>query len=122
MACAPDVLSGHRFYDAMNGPTWYVNATEFGHADILDDPYELIVEITQFCVTMHDPPKEPYRNFVAGAIVSFMRAIIDPVDSCYLLDNLETSGILSVQTENEFQDNGWQRCTPTRCSIKNPDQ
>ena len=122
VACAPDVLSGHRFYDAMNGPTWYVNATEFGHADILDDPYELIVEITQFCVTMHDPPKEPYRNFVAGAIVSFIRAIIDPVDSCYLLDNLETSGILGVQTENEFQDNGWQRCTPTRCSIKNPDQ
>ena len=44
-ACAPEKLSGPRFFDAMTGPTWYINTTAFGHGDILDAPYEQIVEV-----------------------------------------------------------------------------
>jgi len=30
-----DVLSNHRFWDALNGEAWYINATQYGHADLL---------------------------------------------------------------------------------------
>ena len=39
IACAPEELSGRRFFDAMTGPTWYVNATLYGHADLMDPVY-----------------------------------------------------------------------------------
>ena len=36
-ACAPEKLSNLRFYDAFTGPTWFMNITNYGHADILDN-------------------------------------------------------------------------------------
>lgn len=36
-ACAPDLLSNTRFYEVMSGPTWKLNFTDYGHADILTD-------------------------------------------------------------------------------------
>lgn len=36
-ACAPANLSNTRFYECMPGPTWMLNFTDYGHADILDD-------------------------------------------------------------------------------------
>lgn len=44
-ACAPEDLTGKRFYDAMRGPTWYVNATAYGHGDFLDPTFEYIIEV-----------------------------------------------------------------------------
>ena len=38
-ACAPDDLSNTRFYNAMPGNTWFVNATAYGHGDCLDEFY-----------------------------------------------------------------------------------
>ena len=38
-ACVPEGLGNKRFYDAMPGSTWMVNATAFGHGDVLDDLY-----------------------------------------------------------------------------------
>lgn len=35
--CAPANLSNLRFYDSMPGPTWLLNFTSYGHADVLDD-------------------------------------------------------------------------------------
>lgn len=35
--CAPANLSNTRFYECMPGPTWMLNFTAYGHADILDD-------------------------------------------------------------------------------------
>ena len=37
--------SMHRFYDALPGDTWLVNATEFGHADCLDETYASGIEV-----------------------------------------------------------------------------
>merc|ERR1719300_1588297 len=34
--CAPERFSNERFLDAMSGPTWFLNATEYGHGDFLD--------------------------------------------------------------------------------------
>jgi len=35
--CAPQNISNVRFYETLPGPTWYLNFTQYGHADILDD-------------------------------------------------------------------------------------
>ena len=39
VACAPEELSGRRYFDAFNGPSWYVNATAYGHLDLIDPAY-----------------------------------------------------------------------------------
>ena len=38
-SCAPEDLSNTRFYNAMPGNTWLVNATLYGHGDFLDELY-----------------------------------------------------------------------------------
>lgn len=45
IACAPEELAGRRFFDAMTGPTWYVNATAYGHADLMDPVYVELNEV-----------------------------------------------------------------------------
>lgn len=35
-SCSPWDLSGPHWYDAMRGPIWNVNATDFGHVDCID--------------------------------------------------------------------------------------
>ena len=35
--CAPANISNVRFFNALSGPTWYLNFTGYGHADLLDD-------------------------------------------------------------------------------------
>lgn len=37
MSCAPANMSNERFYTCLPGPTWMLNFTQYGHADILDD-------------------------------------------------------------------------------------
>jgi len=34
-ACAPDELSNLRFWNALNGEAWLINATLYGHGDML---------------------------------------------------------------------------------------
>lgn len=37
VSCAPTNISNNRFYESLAGPVWYMNFTDYGHADILDD-------------------------------------------------------------------------------------
>ena len=36
-ACAPYDMSNYRFYKSLSGPTWYMNFTQYGHNDFLND-------------------------------------------------------------------------------------
>ena len=38
-ACVPEGLGNMRFYDALPGPTWMINATDYGHGDVIDEFY-----------------------------------------------------------------------------------
>ena len=38
-ACVPEGLGNMRFYDAMPSTTWMVNATKYGHGDVVDEFY-----------------------------------------------------------------------------------
>lgn len=135
LACAPDFLSGRRFFDAMSGPTWYINSTAYGHADFMNTEIYQVVEVFQLypqlyfalplqqlfkkerdlCGNNPKSPKKEYKQFVGGQTVSFMNAVLDPMNSCHLFDNLEASGILGIETENDYAANGWQRCSALRC-------
>ena len=35
----------------MNGPTWWINATEYGHGDFLDPNWEMAIEV--MAMTFH---------------------------------------------------------------------
>lgn len=132
----------------MTGPTWYVNATAYGHADLMDPVYvelnEVIIgdshlsalseykfclffllfaqlikqpQLAQFCPNDPNAPKPEYIQFLTGEIVSFINAVLDPVGNCALFDNLEKSGLVGINTLNDFASNGWDRCTPSECVL-----
>jgi len=73
--CAPQGFSNERFFDAMDGPTWFVNATDYGHGDFLD-PFEYnVMEKIHFCATDANTDKDIYRRFVTGEIASFVEVV-----------------------------------------------
>ena len=37
-----------RFYDALPGTTWLVNATQYGHGDVLDEFYYGAMDVREF--------------------------------------------------------------------------
>ncbi|EFX74152.1 hypothetical protein DAPPUDRAFT_109234 [Daphnia pulex] len=117
LAFAPEELSGRRFFDAMTGPTWYVNATAYGHADLMDPVYVELNEITQFCPSDPSAPKEEYIQFLTGEIISFINGVLGPVEKCAFFDYLEMSGLVGINTENDFVSNGWERCSPLQCVL-----
>ena len=51
-----------RFYDALPGDTWLVNATEFGHADCLDESYASGVEVHAHCSWVYSPKWKMGKN------------------------------------------------------------
>lgn len=82
LACAPEKLSNERFWNAFHpeSPRWSINATDFSHADLMDDPYRIAMEATHFCGFNEDITDDQYpvyRQFVAGTITAFFRALID---------------------------------------------
>jgi len=44
-ACAPEKLSNTRYYNAMPGNRWFVNATAYGHADFFEPGFIGAVEV-----------------------------------------------------------------------------
>ena len=82
-ACAPEDLSNERsvfphqlsdqscdaclrFYNALTGPTVWVNTTDYGHIDCLDDgPYNLAAGV-HLCATNRDMDRDVYRDYLGG--------------------------------------------------------
>lgn len=79
--------------------------------------FVLIQQALKFCPSDPETPKYDYIQFLVGEIVSFVNGVLDPVGNCALFDNLETNGLVGVNTENEFASNGWQRCSPLQCVL-----
>jgi len=85
--CASDELSNLRFYDAMSGPTWFVNATEYGHGDFLNPIAVESIKLLHFCASNDDTDKHVYRHFVSGEIASFIRVIFN--DECDAMEYIQ---------------------------------
>ncbi|XP_023340176.1 chlorophyllase-1 [Eurytemora carolleeae] len=97
-ACAPDDLSNTRFYDAFPGTTWFINATEYGHVDGLEQMFVDGVQISHFCAaSTDDVPKEVYRSFLGGEIVTFMSHVLGR-ETCDISKYMEDPSIMPIKT------------------------
>jgi len=117
-ACAPDDLSNMRFYNAMPGNTWLVNATAYGHGDVLDELYYNAMQLIHFCGTDKHQDRVTYRSFIAGEIVSFMSAVL--YGDCESLAYIEDPTLMPVHTTTMKKDSvtgtGWECGMPTYCN------
>jgi hypothetical protein len=43
--------------------------------------------------------------------------VLEPVEKCAFFDYLEMSGLVGINTENDFVSNGWERCSPLQCVL-----
>jgi hypothetical protein len=75
VSCSPAKLSGPRWFDAMQGPVWNVNATQYGHVDCLDSGISLVGGI--MCPTKPFSNKKKYRKMLASSITTFLGALFD---------------------------------------------
>lgn len=73
MSCAPAHMANERFWNSLNqnSPRWSVNATKFGHMDLVDPEFNT----WGFYATNNDATEEDFdtfRKFVAGQTVAFI--------------------------------------------------
>merc|ERR1711970_216268 len=102
-ACAPNELSNKRFYDAFPDNTWMINATNYGHGDVLDDFYAEAVQWTHFCaVADKNESKEQYRKQVSGLAITFIKFVLGE-ESCDVLQYLQDSSVLPVTSSISFK-------------------
>ena len=73
--CAPDESSGPYFYDHFSSPKWFVQAADYGHADMLEGVYLKALRATRFCKVAEDQNPSAFRTFIAGALTAFVRTV-----------------------------------------------
>merc|ERR1712050_41041 len=72
-ACAPAKLGAPRWFNAIAGPVFNVNASKYGHIDCLDDIY--IVAGNLLCPTDKNTDKSAYRSYLATTIDVFLNGL-----------------------------------------------
>jgi len=93
VSCSPWNLSGPRWFDAMPGPIWNVNATKYGHVDCLNDA----MAIAGGAVCAGSPAltsNKKYREMLASSITTFLGAVLDGrTDDLALLEDASKFGV-----------------------------
>jgi chlorophyllase len=74
-ACGPAALSNDRFYDNMNGQIFSINATAWGHADLITPC------VTSACpahpgTALNCPTADDYLSFLSASSVAFMKGVL----------------------------------------------
>jgi len=95
-ACVPEGLGNMRFYEAMPSNTWLVNATKYGHGDIINEFYYEGLVATQFCGTDQTQDRVLYRQFASGQLWSFLSAVL--FQECEYLQYIEDPNLMTVET------------------------
>jgi len=72
-ACAPAKLGAPRWFDAVAGPVFNVNASKYGHVDCLNDVF--IKAGTIMCPSDKTTDKNAYRSHLAGTIDLFLDGV-----------------------------------------------
>jgi len=86
VSCSPAKLSGPRWFDAMQGPVWNVNATHYGHVDCLDSAVGLVGGL--MCPSKPLANKKKYREMLAKTVTTFLGAVLDgKTDDLALLED-----------------------------------
>eukprot|EP01098_Paradermamoeba_levis_P013148 TRINITY_DN591_c0_g1_i1.p1 TRINITY_DN591_c0_g1~~TRINITY_DN591_c0_g1_i1.p1 ORF type:complete len:353 (+),score=126.86 TRINITY_DN591_c0_g1_i1:38-1060(+) len=95
-ACAPAGLNFPRFYNASNCGKWSLNATLYGHADLLDPFWYEALKLTHFCAT-NTQDLANYRQFVGGALAAFSIGVLQ--GSCDSLQFIEKPELIPAQVD-----------------------
>uniref|UniRef100_A0A7S1F0D3 Chlorophyllase n=1 Tax=Noctiluca scintillans TaxID=2966 RepID=A0A7S1F0D3_NOCSC len=74
--CAPWALGSMRFYNAMAGPIFNVNATGYGHVDCVNDGFSELVS-SLLCPTDTSRPNDLYRAQLATSVTTFLGALFN---------------------------------------------
>jgi hypothetical protein len=109
---APDNLSNNRFYESLSGPTFYLNFTQYGHADILDDWVINFADIEcSGCKTKGKNCDIPtYRKNLANAVSYFLNAVDEKnLNFLQAIQFPEKSGMFnsSINVEAKYKENGF---------------
>jgi len=92
VSCSPAKLSGPRWFDAMQGPVWNVNATKYGHVDCLNSGVGLIGSLA--CPTKPFTNKAHYRKMLATSVTTFLGAVLDgKTDDLAMLEDASKFGV-----------------------------
>jgi len=70
LACAPADIGHAAFYAVCGGPAWHAVATEYGHADMLDE------EDFVGGVCPGGPDRDSMRAFAAGTLAAFFSGVL----------------------------------------------
>jgi hypothetical protein len=91
-ACAPAKLGAPRWFDAVAGPVWNVNASSYGHVDCLND---LFIAAGGFvCPTDRKTDKKAYRKHLADTVAIFLDGVLNGnTDKFSLLEDATKSNI-----------------------------
>ncbi len=81
--CAPAGDNHEQFYAASPSPAWHVVATEYGHADMIDED---AARKAAFLCRGNDV-RDPMRRLTAGLLVAFFRASLQNDPSAFDLIN-----------------------------------
>lgn len=111
-ACAPRDISNTRFYNAMAGNKWFINATDYGHADFFEPSFLDLIEFLNFCETDETTDKIVYTDYIAGICVAFMEALKSPEENCDMMLYLEDMDFGTVNSTGYYQVDEATRCTP----------
>jgi hypothetical protein len=95
--CAPDDSSAKFFFQRFSGPKWYVEASDYGHADMLGGIYLRALRTTRFCKVAESFDPGQYRTFLAGAIASYFRVLTGNGED--MRKHLEDSRFIPVRSQ-----------------------
>ena len=76
--CAPAELGASRWFAALPGPRWSVNATAYGHVDCMND--DTIRTLQHICKSDPNTDKNAYREFIVRTVTLFARVFTAPAE------------------------------------------
>jgi len=92
VSCSPADLSGPRWFDAMAGPVWNVNATKYGHIDCLNNGVASLAGFV--CATDKSADNSLYKKMLASSVTTFLGALFfDRPDDLAKLEDASQFGV-----------------------------
>ena len=109
--CAPADMSNDWYYNAMTGPAWMINATEYGHVDMCDFEPGSIFENS---CTENQNDTSLFKDYVAGEYAAFLNGVT--YGDCGMFNYLEDPALIPVDVEITLQRAPTNPCNNGYCT------
>ncbi|XP_033731444.1 chlorophyllase-2, chloroplastic-like [Pecten maximus] len=101
--CAIKGFDWNQFYDVWQCPKIKLEASGFGHCDILDPEAWEACHLTHFCKTTNNTRLSEYRQFVQGAVSSFLITTLQGrTDALSYISDVRKIPLPVMDTKAEF--------------------